>query len=273
MSYISDFKSSVFNVFKQGTSVSTGTGDVVPEAVTYVGQAFSLNDGREVRLVSNGAATISAGRLVQSAATTSNHQNTSINVTTYTGAVGSTVIATTVGATAVNVNQYQGGYVLVNAGTGNGQTLRIASNTGVAASGVTTITLEDPIAVALDSTSKISLLSSPYQNVIVNPTTVTGTPVGVTLYPLTTAVAGVYTSAGALTTAPTYQFGFIVSKGIAACLSDASAPGVGKAICPSTVTAGSIMVKSPVTSTGDAEVGRTIVAATSAETRAVFIDL
>lgn len=269
MSYISDFKSSVFNIFSQGTSASTGTGAVVPDAVTYVGQAFSLNDGREVRLVSNGAATISAGRLVQSSATVANHQNASVVVTTYTGAVGTYVVAATVGATAVNVNQYQGGYLLVNAGTGNGQTLRIASNTGVAASGTTNITLEDPIAVALASDSKVSLLASPYQNVVVNPTTATGTPVGVTLYPLTTAVAGVYTSAGALTTAPTYQFGFIVTKGIAACLSDASAPGVGASVVPSTVTAGSIMKADPGSLP---QVGRTIVAATSAEARGIYVD-
>lgn len=272
MSYITDPKSSGFNLFKQATSVSTGTGDVMPETVSYVGQAFNLNDGREVRIVSNAAVALVSGVVVSGQALTANHQNLTVAVPAATPATAGTfAVSVTLGATLLKTNFYQGGYLIVNAGTGIGQTLRIAShaNAAASASGVI-ITLEDAIQVTLDATSKVSLIPNQYTNVVINPTTFTGTPVGVTLYPVAASVAPTTNGiTGLQTAAGTAQYAFVQTKGVVSVLSDATIAGVGLGIMPSTTTAGTVTVQ---TATG-ANIGRTLIAGVSAESRAVFIDL
>jgi hypothetical protein len=271
MSYITDPKSSGFSLFKQATSVSTGTGDVMPESVSYVGQAFSTNDGREVRIVSNAAVALVSGVLVQGQALVANHQNLAVAVpAAYPATAGLTQISVTLGATLLKTNFYQGGYAVVNAGTGIGQTLRIAghSNAAASAAGVI-INLEDPIMVTLDATSKLSLIPNQYTNVVINPTTFTGTPVGVTLYPVAAAVAPTTDgTSGKQTAAGTQQYAFVQSKGVVSALSDVNIAGVGQGISPSTTTAGCVCIK---TASG-ASIGRALIAGVSAEARAVFID-
>lgn len=271
MSNISDFKSSAFALFKQATSVSTGTGAVQPDCVTYVGQKFALNDGREVALVQNAAVALTSGVLVQGEALVANHQNLAVAVpATYPATAGLTQVSVTLGATLLKTNQYMGGYAVVNAGTGIGQTLRIASHgNAIASAAGTIITLEDPLMVTLDATSKISLIPNPYKNVIINPTTNTSTPVGVTLYPVAASVAPTTDgTTGAQTAAGTQQYAFVQTKGVVSVLSDATVAAVGLGIIPSTSTAGCVTVQ---TATG-ANIGRTLILGVSAESRAVFID-
>lgn len=272
MSYISDFKSSSISLFGQAASTSAGTGTIDPQIVSYVGQKFNLSDGREVALVGNGAVALVSGVLVQGEPITANHQNLTVAVpTTAPATAGTFVISCTLGATKLNTNQYQGGYAIINAGTGIGQTLRIAShgNAAASASGVL-ITLEDAIQVTLDATSKLSLISNPYKNVVINPTTATLTPVGVTLYPVAAAVAPTYDgTTGAQTAAGVQQYAFVQTKGVVSVRSDATIAGVGLGVIPSTTTAGTVTVQ---TATG-ANIGRTLIAGVSAEARAVFIDL
>ena len=272
MSYITDPKSSGFSLFKQATSVSTGTGDVMPETVSYVGQAFNLNDGREVRIVSNGAVALASGVLVQGQALVANHQNLAVAVpAAYPATAGLTQISVTLGATLLKTNFYQGGYAIVNAGTGIGQTLRIAghSNAAASAAGVI-INLEDAIMVTLDATSKLSLVPSVYANVVINPTTATSAPVGVTLYPVAAATAPTTDgTSGKQTAAGVQQYAFVVTKGVTSVLSDVTISGVGQGISPSTTTAGAVTIKSATF----ASIGRTLIAGVSAESRAVFVDL
>lgn len=272
MSYISDFKGAAISLFQQGTSVSTGTGVVEPSLVSAVGQAFSLEDGREVRLVSNAAVALVSGVLVQGQALVANHQNLAVAVPAATPATAGTyAVSVTLGATLLKTNFYQDGYAIVNAGTGIGQTLKIASHSNSAASGAgVIITLEDPIQVTLDATSKVSLIPNPYANVVINPTTATSTPVGVTLYPVAAAVAPTTDgTSGKQTAAGTQQYAFVVTKGITSVLSDASVAAVGLGVSPSTTTAGCVTVQAATL----ANIGRTLILGVSAESRGVFIDL
>lgn len=272
MSYISDFKSAAISLFQQGTSVSTGTGVVEPQLVSAVGQAFTVEDGREVRLVSNGAVALVSGVLVQGAPITANHQNLAVAVpAAYPATAGSTQVSITIGATKLNTNQYQDGFLVVNAGTGIGQTLKIASHSNYAASASSVIiNLEDAIQVTLDATSKVCLINNPYKDVVINPTTATQTPVGVTLYPVAAAVAPTFDgTTGKLTAAGTQQYVFVTTKGVTSALSDVAVTAVGLGISPSSVTAGAISVKTAST----ASIGRALQTSVSAESRAVFVDL
>lgn len=271
MSYISDFKSSTIALFGQGTSTSSGTGSVVPEMASMTGARFDLEDGREVRLISNAATALTSGVLVQGASITLLHQNLTVAVPAATPATaGLFQISCTIGATKINVNEYAGGFLVVNAGTGIGQTLKIASNVGASASGVgVIITTEDPIQVTLDATSKISLFRNPYDNCVINTVAASAVPVGVTLYPVSASTATTYTSAGALTTTGVFQYAFVVSKGVTSLLADATLIGIGGGVSPSTTTAGAVTLSAAWMT----NIGRAMQTTVSAESRAVFVDL
>lgn len=258
-------------LFNQATSASTGTGNVDPNFVTYTGQRFDLSDGREIVIVSVAATALVSGVLVQSPAIVAGHQTLAMTVPTATPATaGTNQILVTNGSTVINAGFYNGGYVIVKDGTGIGQTLKISSHPGAAASGTCLITLEDPIQVTLDATSVINLIQNPYQNVLIAPTTATGNVVGVTLYPLSASVAPTWNgTSGAVATTGTQQYGYLVSKGPVSCLSDASVATVGLGIMRSTTTAGTITVQ---TATG-ANIGNALQTTISAKAGAVFIDL
>lgn len=258
-------------VFAQATSVATGTGFVDPSFVTYVGQRFDTADGRELVLVSNAATALVSGVLIQAPAIVAGHQTLAMTVPTATPATaGLFQILVTNGATVINAGFYNGGYAIVKDGTGIGQTLRISSHPGAAASATCLITLEDPIQVTLDTTSVINLIQNPYQNVIIAPTTATGNVVGVTLGPVAASVAPTWNgTSGAVSTVGTQQYALLQSKGIVSCLSDANVATVGLGLMRSTTTAGTVAVR---TATG-ADVGNALQTTISAKAGAIFIDL
>lgn len=196
------------------------------QAKTFIGEKFISSDGREFVLVSAGAVSLASGKLMQSAALIADHQN----MATSTAAAGDTTVTVTLGATAVTANQYAGGFVTFNAGTGAGQTLRIASHPAANGSATLVLTLEDAIVTATNSGStKSSLAPNPYADIIVHPTTSTNSPAGVTLYPISATLIG-----------------FIQTKGQIACLNDAGTT-IGLGIAPSTNTAGAVMTVAATT--------------------------
>lgn len=233
---------SPFNIFDNNTEAQNST---------YPGQKFDLADGREVTLVKIGASNIASGLLTAGSAIVANHQNVAVAANVTASATAYTVTVT-LGATAATANQYAGGFLVINAGAGIGQTLRINSHPAADASASLVLTLEDAVQVSLASaSSKACLIANPYTGVVINPTTSVSTPVGATFYPVT---AGSYA--------------FVVSKGATSLLADGSLT-VGAAISPSNATAGA--VEDGVIAQGF--VGRALQAGVTTEARTVFIDL
>ena len=233
----------------QGAAFGLFTNDTDSSNFSLCGQHFDLADGREVVLVSVGGSGIVSGVLCQSSVQVANHQNLAVVANV---AVGATSVTVTLGGTAITANQYAGGYLIVNAGAGIGQTLKIESHPAQAnAAGNVILTLSDPVQVALTSAaSKVCLLANPYTGVIINPTSATGIPVGVTLYPLT---AGSY--------------GYIVTKGIVSCLNaGGTAIGLGLAISG---TAGALATVAATTG----QVAIALQAGVTTESRAVRLCL
>lgn len=262
MSYISDFKSSVLGLFNQGygpvpansSTAVTGTGALTPEAFAEIGQKFTTADGRTLALVANGATALAAGVLVQAPAEVTAFEKLAVPTptTAVPASAGTYQVLVTNGSTVLKQNIYAGGYFIVAAGTGIGQTLRINSHSAAANAGVITVNLEDAIITTLDNTSKVSLLMNPYNGVIINPTSATGAPVGVSLYPIAASTAATYDStSGALTAVGTNQYGFIVTHGFVSCLID-TVTNVGYPLGRSASTAGSLSV---ATLTTAAQVG------------------
>lgn len=237
MSYISDFKGAPFSLFGSRGGVTSNDASLA----TMVGQKFRSADGRRFVLVQNGVAAIASGRLVQGPARIgANHTGLAVIGLAPANPIGATTIKVTLGGTVTTKNQYQGGYAVVSAGTGIGQTLRIAGNDAATASGTCTLTLEDPLSVALTSAdSKITLELNPYgspngtayttHGVIISPSGgTTGPSIGVTLYPIPAS------------TATALSYGFIQCHGLVACLND-SVTAIGKDVMPSSSVDGAVV--------------------------------
>lgn len=235
----------------QGSPVALFSSSTDVSLETVTGARFDSSDGREFVLVSVGASNIAAGLLVQSSAVVANHQNLAAS----TAAVGATSITVTLGGTAATANQYRGGFLYVNAGTGIGQTLKIASHPAQSnGSGTLVITLEDPVQVATSvSDTKVCLLANPALNVIVNPTTPTGQILGATLYPVTAAT-----------------YALIQSRGQIALTSETLVATVGLGIAASAATAG---FSRSATAAGAYAIGVAYQTAVSGEARAAWLAL
>lgn len=233
MSYLSDFKSAPFSLF----GINGGNTSTDSSLATMVGQRFSSADYREFVLVQNGGSALVSGVLVQGPASIgANHTGLAV---VSNAAIGATQISVTLGGTVTTANQYAGGFAVISAGTGIGQTLRIAGNTAGTSSGTCVLTLEDPLSVAITSaSSKVSLTLNPYgssngtsvstHGVIVSPTTATGPSIGVTVYPIPASSS----------TVPSY--GFIQTRGAVACLNDSNT-AIGLDVMPSSAVAGAVV--------------------------------
>ena len=238
MSYLSDFKSAPFALF-EGKGGQTSTDKSL---ATMVGQRFNSADYRQFVLVQNGGTAIPSGVLVQGPASIgANHTGLAVIGLAAANPIGSTSITVTLGGTAVTANQYAGGFAVISAGTGIGQTFRIASHPAQSTtSGNVTLTLEDPLSVAITSAdSKVSLTLNPYgsgngtdvttHGVIISPAAGSSGPtIGVTVSPIPASTA----------TVPAY--GYIQTRGSVACLND-SVTAIGKDVMPSSSVDGAVV--------------------------------
>lgn len=146
--------------------------------------------GRRYKYVMNGAVLQVAGNCLQAPAQVVNHQGR----TPVAASIGDKTITMTPLTTAITANQYAGGYISVDATTGDGYAYQIKSHPAWT-SGTMVVTLmdDDPVQVAIATTSLVSLTPGPYgsggasnsNGVIQCPvTTGTNTPVGVSVYPI-----------------------------------------------------------------------------------------
>lgn len=230
--YISDFKSAIMSLF--GVTGGQTSNDL--SLSTEVGQPFQTADGKTVVLIQNGGTALASGRLIQSPASIgANHTG----LTVATAAIGATSLTLTSGGTLMTANQYQGGTLVLSAGTGAGQTFKILSHPAATASGTVVMQLEEPVSVAtLVSDTKGSLTLPTYgsrfgtdfttSGVVVCPTVATGQVIGATVYPI------------AASTATVANYGWVVTKGSVGILNDATT-AIGLDVMPSTNTAGAVM--------------------------------
>lgn len=250
----------------------SGTGFFDPSIATCVGQKFDTDDGRELALVQNGATALAAGVLVQSEAEVTAHQKLAMTVpAAYPATAGLFQILVTNGSTVLNVNKFASGYAIVAAGTGIGQIFAIASHQPAANAATFVVTLEDPIQTTLDATSKISLLQNPYANVVINPTTATGQPIGVTANAIAASTAPTFSATtGAMTANGVAQYGLAYTHGPCTCLIDSTVTNVGYPLGRSAATAGALGV---ATLTTVGQIGLSSQTQTSAQNGLVYLFL
>ena len=175
---------------------------------TLLGTRWDTADGREVSLgLASSATTVVPGYFYQNAALIANHQGlvvTAFNAYGTTGGVansGSTpaTVTVTLGGTAATLNQYQGGFLVVQSSTGIGQTLRIQGHPAQATTtGSLVVTLEDAPNTALTTSSVVNLIPAPGYNVVISPAaaSLTNTEFGVSLYPIAASSYGFFVTRG-----------------------------------------------------------------------------
>jgi len=130
-----------------------------------VGQTAATNDGRVYTYGQAGAVALAPGKISVTPAIVANHQNMTPTAT----AAGANTVTVTLGATAATADQYADGYLTVIVTPGVGVSYKILGNTAAALSTSCTFTLVEPIAVALTTTSRVSVTTHPNSALIVAP--------------------------------------------------------------------------------------------------------
>jgi hypothetical protein len=188
-----------------------------------LGQALYDIDGRRFRFGSAGAVNLAAGLLNQSRLPIAGH----ILQTPVAAAVGATTVTTATTTTAIAVDDYRDGMLLITAGnTGEGYAYPIDTHPAVAGSGNFAVPLKRGITVqvAIGTTANsASLYSNPFFKVLVAATAYTAIPVGVNVAAITAT-----------------QFGWFQTRGLAAVKVDNTTVVVGEAVVASAATAGNV---------------------------------
>ena len=151
------------------TGFAQGLYDVSATQMHPLGTMRVTEDGREFRYARNGAVALAAGTPTESMATVAG-QTTMFATAAF--AIGSKTLTFTNNATAVTTNQYKEGYLIVSVGTAIGTMYRVESNAAESTgSGTLTVTLKDPLRVALDTTSGVDLIYNPFDLLVVSTAT------------------------------------------------------------------------------------------------------
>lgn len=145
-------------------------------------------DGRGFRYAQVGAVATVAGKVYQSPAEDTTNGTLSGGFATETAAIGATEIVTTTTGT-IGADDFADGYMSVVVTPGQGYTYRIKSNAAASAAAYS-VTLADPLIVALTTSSNVIFVKHPYKGVIIEPGTPTGVIVGVAPKILTAAYYG-----------------------------------------------------------------------------------
>lgn len=211
----------------------SGQDVLVDSATQYLpyGAYAETNDGRGFRYARIGGTSTVTGKVYCSAAWDSTNQAPvgGLGVSAAVAVGGTSVTIST--STTLAANLLAGGYLVTDVAP-TGSIYRIKGNTATAGAVGCVITLDDPIVVALTSSSKVVVVKHPYDQIVVSPAGAsTGAPVGVATGIITNANYGWIQTFGACP----------VLSGVATSI---SLPGVP--VTPSATTAGSVIVSTAI---------------------------
>ncbi len=196
-----------------------------------LGAYVETADGRGFRYAKVGGTSTVPGKVYVSATWDSTNQAPVGGLATAAAAIGDVDVTLTASLTLA-VNLLAGGYLVTDVTPGEGYIYKIKGNTAVAAAANCVVTLDDPLVVALTTSSNVVLVKHPYDAVIVSPGAAsTGAPVGVATSIITNAYYGWLQTFGP---AP-------VLAGVATSI---SLPGVPVTVSAS--TAGSVIVSTAI---------------------------
>lgn len=224
------------------TPVDLYSSSAIPDSSYELGQLVFGKNGKAFRYAFFGELGV-VGDIYQSSVVDT--QFTEMTVAANVAA-GQTKVVLTNGTTAVTAGQFKAGSFAVAVTPGLGEEYTIVDH-GTATNGSSwTIYLDRPLRTAITAAaSKVTVSRSPYSGIVKCPTTLTGTVVGVGIYPVASG-----------------EYGWIQVAGVAGVLSDNSTGAVGSDVSVPGATAGSVGVN--VAGTGKSNtVGRAMRALSS----------
>lgn len=158
------------------SAVEQGVHETSSVARAKLGEKVQTADGRVYRYAKNAGTALAAGKLCVAATPVANHTNIAVAAA---ADVGATSITVTLGATAAAANLYAEGFVVVNDAAGEGIAYKIKDHGAGASAGDMVINLEDPIVVALTTSSEVSLVKNTYDSVVISATDQADLAVGI----------------------------------------------------------------------------------------------
>ncbi len=192
-----------------------------------LGQIVMTADGRKFRWAYATTLTV-AGDCYGSAGQDAQFQSMANNAVV---AIGGTSIAVTNGTTTVAANDFDEGYLLISSSVGIGQSSQIVSHDTGASGATITYKIADPLAVALSTASKVTVIKNPFDDIIIQAVTPVAPAVGICQFAI-----------------PALKAGWVQTGGPAAALWDASVAAVDTlGVAGSTTTAGAVRVAAAAT--------------------------
>ena len=165
-----------------------------------LGAYMETPGGRGFRYVKCGALATVPGKVYQGPALDATNMQPSGGLTPAAAVAGATTVTISTAITLTK-DQLAGGYMSVDVTPGQGYTYKVRGNTAVSAAAGCVVTLEDPIVVALTTSSRVIFVQSKYNGVVIEPGTPTGAIVGVATYIIVAT-----------------EYGWIQTKGACSCL-------------------------------------------------------
>jgi hypothetical protein len=145
---------------------------------TDLGAKATTGDRRYFRYAKIGAVATVPGKVYQGPTEDTTNNNPSGGLTPAETAIGATSVTIT-SSTTHTVNDLAGGFMSVNVTPGQGYYYKIKGNTAVTGAANMVVYLEDPIIIALTTSSMVTFQKNLYNGIIVAPATMTNAIVGV----------------------------------------------------------------------------------------------
>lgn len=210
------------------------------------------SDGRIFRYAKNSSTEIATARLCIMPDVTDDHENIVFQTA---GVIGDNQAKITVATTSIVANEYVGGYMVINDGTGQGYCHLITGHG--AGDGTITFDIKPTLQIATETTTTVQLIRNPFYGVLISDGTHDDTPVGVTPRVITAS----------------YYF-WLQTGGVCSCLMDATvSPVVGQPVTIGDVTSGAVEVISAVTEPIVGHCFKTVTVADDDDTPAILLTL
>ncbi len=143
-----------------------------------IGTYMETADGRGYRYAKIGAVATVAGKVYQGPALDATNLQPSGGLTPAAAAIGDTSVTIST-STTLAANLLAGGYMAVVVTPGQGYTYLVKGNSATSGAAGAVVTLEDPIQIALTTSSRVIFAKNPYNGIVIEPGTPTGKIVGV----------------------------------------------------------------------------------------------
>ena len=240
---------SVFSGPYQVSDADAGQFTTGSTALHRLGTRVETRDGRVFRYVENAGVALVAGRLAVAATQIANHANLDIQTA---AAIGDTTVSITLGSTLTNANDFAEGFLVVHLTPGNGISYLISGHPAADSGATQTLTLAEPIDVALTTSSNASLIKNPWKDVVISAADQADMAVGV-------AVKAIAIDA----------FGWVQTRGVCSVLADETI-AVGDSVSIGDTTGGAVSTKNDA---GEVQIWIAIQAAVDTEERAIFLTI